>query len=94
MLNFQSPARFSETQKGREDHIQAACHKQGKCNGDDSQPLPCRQSAAVSVYQDVRLFPRVFSSSHRSALLKSLFSIMVKCSIMNPFGLPSDLTAF
>ncbi|WP_250323872.1 hypothetical protein [Bacteroides xylanisolvens] len=40
MLNFQSPARFSETQKGREDHIQAACHKQGKCNGDDSQPLP------------------------------------------------------
>ena len=85
---------LSRTGERGDNRVQAGGQEQ-KEGGDCHQaPLSSCQAAAEQPYPAVRPSQAGISSFHRSALLMSLFSRMVNCSMMNPFGLSSERPVF
>ena len=74
--------------------MEAGRQKQEECRGCHDLPLfPC-QAVAEQPDTAVHTSQVFFFFSHRSVLLISLFSRMVNCSMMNPFGLSSERPVF
>lgn len=94
MFYSHRPVALSRTGERGDNRVQAGDQEQ-KEGGDCHQaPLPSCQAAAEQPYPAVRPSQAGISSFHRSALLMSLFSRMVNCSMMNPFGLSSERPVF
>lgn len=76
------------------DGIDAARKKGQEHRQQETHPLPFRQPVAEQPQPAVRPFQKISLFLHRSILLKSLFSNITRCSMMNPFGLSSEREVF
>ena len=90
MSHCRSLARLPETGYTGENRVQAGGSKQERGRACQKDALLSCQPPAEQPYPAVRMAEESAFSPHRSALLMSLFSSTVNCSIMNPLGLSSE----
>ena len=94
MLKFYIGLPLSKMEYGRDDRIQAGRREQKRGGTYQDNALLPGQPVAEQPYPAVHPFQNSRFPSHRSALLISLFSSMVNCSMMNPLGLSSERPVF
>ena len=94
MSHCRSLARLPETGYTGENRAQAGGSKQERGRACQKDALLSCQPPAEQPYPAVRMAEESAFSPHRSALLMSLFSSTVNCSIMNPLGLSSERPVF